>query len=40
MIVDEDEIRRRQRSRATIVAVLLGGFVILIYCIAIAKLMN
>ncbi|HEX2763940.1 MAG TPA: hypothetical protein VHM92_08905 [Allosphingosinicella sp.] len=34
----EDEIRRRQKARALIMALLLGGFVILIYAITIAKL--
>ena len=35
---DQDEIRRRQRSRAVIMAVLLIGFVILVYAISIAKM--
>ena len=35
---DEKEIRRRQRSRALIMAVLLGAFVILVYAITIAKM--
>jgi hypothetical protein len=34
----EDEIRRRQRSRAVIMAVLLGAVVVLVYAITIAKL--
>jgi len=34
----EDEIRRRQRSRAIIMAVLLGLFVVLVYAITIAKM--
>ncbi len=34
----DDEIRRRQRSRAIIMAVLLGAFVVLIYAITIAKM--
>ena len=34
----EDEIRRRQRSRAVIMAVLLGAFVVLVYAITIAKM--
>ena len=34
----DDEIRRRQRSRALIMAVLLGAFVILVYAITIAKM--
>jgi hypothetical protein len=36
--MDQDEIRRRQRSRAIIMAVLLGLFVILVYAITIAKM--
>jgi accessory gene regulator protein AgrB len=35
---DEAEIRRRQKSRAIIMAVLLAAFVILIYAITIAKM--
>ena len=35
---DEIEVRRRQKSRATIMAVLLGGFVILVFAITIAKM--
>jgi len=35
---DEQEIRRRQKSRATIMALLLGAFVILVYAISIAKM--
>ena len=34
----EDEIRRRQRGRAVIMAVLLGAFVVLVYAITIAKM--
>ena len=34
----DDEIRRRQKSRALIMALLLGAFVILIYAISIAKM--
>jgi hypothetical protein len=34
----DDEVRRRQRSRALIMAVLLGAFVVLIYAITIAKM--
>lgn len=34
----DDEIRRRQRSRAIIMAVLLGASVVLIYAITIAKM--
>lgn len=35
---DQDEIRRRQRSRAIIMAVLLIAFVVLVYAITIAKM--
>ena len=35
---DEAEIRRRQRTRAIILAVLLGLFVVLVYAITIAKM--
>ncbi len=35
---EQAEIRRRQRSRAIILAVLLGAFVILVYAISIAKM--
>ena len=34
----EQEIRRRQKSRAWIMAVLLGLFVALVYAITIAKM--
>lgn len=34
----DDEIRRRQRSRAIVMALLLGAFVILVYAISIAKM--
>ena len=34
----EDEIRRRQRGRAIVMAVLLGLFVVLVYAITIAKM--
>jgi hypothetical protein len=34
----DDEIRRRQRTRAVIMAVLLGAFVLLVYAITIAKM--
>jgi hypothetical protein len=36
--MNDDEIRRRQRGRAIIMAVLLGLFVILVYAITIAKM--
>ena len=35
---DLDEVRRRQRARAIIMALLLGAFVILIYAITVAKM--
>ena len=34
----EDEVRRRQKSRALIMAVLLGAFVVLVYAITIARM--
>jgi hypothetical protein len=34
----QGENRRRQKSRALIMALLLGGFVILVYAITIAKM--
>lgn len=36
--MDEKEIRRRQRGRAIVMAVLLGLFVVLVYAITIAKM--
>ena len=38
MPFEEDLIRRRQRSRATVMAVLLGLFVILTFAISIVKI--
>ena len=35
---DQDPIRRRQRSRAAVMALLLGAFVILLYFVSIAKM--
>ena len=35
---DEREIRRRQKSRAIIMAVMLAAFVVLVYAITIAKM--
>jgi hypothetical protein len=35
---DEAEIRRRQKGRAIIMALLLGAFAILVYAITIAKM--
>ena len=37
MVRQEDEVVRRQRERAQIMALLLGGFVILLFFITIAK---
>jgi hypothetical protein len=37
-VINDDEIRRRQRGRAIIMAVLLGLFVVLVYAITIAKM--
>jgi hypothetical protein len=34
---DQDVIRKRQRDRARIMALLLGGFVVLLFFITIAK---
>jgi len=36
--LDQDEIRRRQRARATIMALMLGAFVILVYAISIVRM--
>ena len=33
-----EEVRRRQRSRAILMAIGLGGFVVLVYFITIAKM--
>jgi hypothetical protein len=35
---DRDLIRRRQKSRAIVMAVLLGAFVILVFAISIVKI--
>ena len=35
---DENEVRRRQRSRSIIMAVLLIGFAVLVFAISIAKM--
>jgi len=37
MVKQEDEIVRRQRERSRILALLLGGFVVLLFFITIAK---
>jgi hypothetical protein len=34
----DEEIRRRQKARAIIMALLLGAFVVLVYAITIAKM--
>lgn len=34
----DDEIRRRQRSRALVMALILGALVVLFYAISIAKM--
>ncbi|HYN47107.1 MAG TPA: hypothetical protein VES64_10485 [Allosphingosinicella sp.] len=36
--LDEQEVRRRQKSRAIIMALLLAAFVALVYAITIAKM--
>jgi hypothetical protein len=36
---EQTEIRRRQKSRAIVMAVLLGSFVLLMYAISIAKML-
>ena len=36
--VDQDEIRKRQRSRATVTGLVLGALVVLFYVIAIVKM--
>lgn len=36
--VEEAEIRRRQKSRAVVTALILGALVILFYAISIAKM--
>lgn len=36
---EQAEIRRRQRSRALVTALILGAFVILFYAISIAKML-
>lgn len=35
---DDDEIMKRKRSRALVMALALGAFVILLYAISIAKM--
>lgn len=36
--VPEDEVRRRQRERARVMALLLGLFAVLLFAITIAKM--
>ena len=36
--VPEDEVRRRQRERARLMAILLGIFAVLLFAITIAKM--
>ena len=38
MIPTDEEIRRRQKGRAIVLALLLGAFTVLIYAITIAKM--
>ena len=38
MSVPEDEVVRRQRERARLMAILLGAFVVLMFAITIAKM--
>jgi len=37
-MIPQDEIRRRQRERARLMALLLGAFVVLMFGITIAKM--
>ncbi len=36
--IPEEEVRRRQRDRAKVMAILLGAFVVLLFAITIAKM--
>ncbi|WP_268825694.1 hypothetical protein [Sphingomonas lutea] len=38
MVMPEGEIVRRQRARARIMALLLGGFVVLLFFVTLAKI--
>ena len=38
MIPPEELIRKRQRERALLTALLLGGFVLLVFAISVAKI--
>lgn len=35
---EQAEVRRRQRSRSIVTALLIGAFVVLVYAISIAKM--
>ena len=37
--LDDQEIRRRQRSRALVMGLLLGGLVVLLFAVGLAKMM-
>ena len=37
-LTQQDEVRRRQKARATVMAVLLGAFVVLVFAISIVKI--
>ncbi len=37
-MIDHNEVRRRQRQRALIMALLLGAFVVLVYAISIVRM--
>ena len=37
-MIDHDEVRRRQRSRSIVLALLLGSFAVLTFLIAMAKI--
>ena len=37
-MIEDDEVRRRQKGRALVMALLLGAFVMLLYFISIAKM--
>ena len=36
--IPEEEVRRRQRDRAKVMAILLGAFAVLLFAITIAKM--
>jgi hypothetical protein len=37
-MIPQDEVRRRQKARATVMALLMGALVILIFAVTIAKI--